>query len=95
MQDFLDGVLRSIRPEDWTGMKTTRKRNSADFKAKVAMEAIALAPAKISDADANTNVGISLAVMVRLQAGPLLPPDAVRRVEEVVLRQPWPGAARP
>src|SRR3546814_9184962 len=33
-------VISSSRPEEWTGMKTTRKRYSAEFKAKVAMEAI-------------------------------------------------------
>jgi hypothetical protein len=36
----LDGVLSYSRSEGWTGMKTTRKRYSADFKAKVSLQAI-------------------------------------------------------
>ncbi len=40
MPEFLDRVISSSRPEGWTEMKTTRKRYSAEFKAKVAMEAI-------------------------------------------------------
>lgn len=36
----LDRVLGYSRSEGWTGMKTTRKRYSADFRAMVALDTI-------------------------------------------------------
>jgi transposase InsO family protein len=38
--DFLGRVISSARPEERTGTRTTRRRHSADSKAKAALEAL-------------------------------------------------------